>query len=199
MSTQHAQPQQQPQKTFGQNLTQHINNGLFIQEKINNYLQSTNTFINNIQQQKQPNIDNNTNNNNNIMYNTPSFGNESSNVFNISKHNNTLPLQTKDTKIQQQQQQLPHHQLLNIPEQFSDKNIKSNTLTRDHSPHMQFSPAIAMNQHNNNMNIQNRTLSKDNKLFQNNFTSNNILNINHNQPQQQQPSLMKNPCKLIYI
>jgi hypothetical protein len=199
MSTQHAQPQQQPQKTFGQNLTQHINNGLFIQEKINNYLQSTNTFINNIQQQKQPNIDNNTNNNNNIMYNTPSFGNESSNVFNIAKHNNTLPLQTKDTKIQQQQQQLPHHQLLNIPKQFSDKNIKSNTLTRDHSPHMQFSPAIAMNQHNNNMNIQNRTLSKDNKLFQNNFTSNNILNINHNQQQQQQPSLMKNPCKLIYI
>ena len=208
MSAQHAQPQAQKTdpKYFGQNLTQHINNGLFIQEKINNYLQSTNTFINNIQQQKQPNIDNT---NNNIMYNTPSFGNESSNVFNISKHNNTLPLHNdlskpKDTKIQlqQQQQQLPHHQLLNIPKQFSDKNIKSNTLTRDHSPHMQFSPAIAMNhQHNNtNMNIQSRTLPKDNKLFQNNnFTSNNILNMNHNQPQQQQPSLMKNPCKLIYI
>lgn len=212
MSAQHAQPQTQPQKTdpkyFGQNLTQHINNGLFIQEKINNYLQSTNNFINNIQQQKQPNIDNT--NTNNIMYNTPSFGNESSNVFNIAKHNNTLPLQNdlskpKDTKIQlQQQQQQPHHQLLNIPKQFSDKNIKSNTLTRDHSPHMQFSPAIAMNQHNNNnINIQNRTLSKDNitnnKLFQNNFTGNNILNMNHNQSQQQQPSLMKNPCKLIYI
>ena len=206
MSSQQIQTQKTDSKYFGQNLTQQINNGLFIQDKINNYLQATNTFINNIQQQKQTNIDN-SNSNNNIMYNTPSFGNDSSNVFNINKHSNTLPLQnelpkSKETKMQiQQQQQQPHHQLLNIPKQFSDKNIKSNTLNRDQPSHMQFSPAIVMNQHNN---IQNRTLSKDianNKLFQSNFSpsGNSILNINHQQQQQQPPSLMKNPCKLIYI
>ena len=105
MSAQHAQTQKTDPKYFGQHLTQQINNGLFIQEKINNYLQATNTFISNVQQQKPNNI-----NNNNVMYSTPSFGNDSPNMFNINKNSSTLPLQSDISKSKDNKMQIHQHQ-----------------------------------------------------------------------------------------